>query len=170
MDLEEVRRRTSLLSGGAESGGRTSPPARGPSSSEPRPFAPRPSETASLYSSGGAWRQQQSAQRSSSFGGGFAPHPLHAESPADPLFGEASGRSRGALDSSGSYDNRGNYFNEDLLLARAKGNGATGSSGSLRSDPLEGGQEGAAGGEGGQGAWGGDALMDTAGNFLTSAR
>lgn len=147
LDLEEVRRRTSLLSGEA----RTSSP---PACVNPAPRAVASSGTpeVSLYENTG-WRRQQPSQ-SDSFSGGADSHPLHAE-PTDPLFSSAT---RG-----GTFDNRGNYFNEDLLLARAQGGGSSGF------DPL-----GDAAGDGekgdGQGSWGGDALMDTAGNFLSTAR
>lgn len=144
LDLEEVRRRTSLLSGEA----RTSPPpARAPT--PPPAVAPRPADASSHYDSG--WRRQQTLV--SPVTPGEVPHPLLHTAAADPLsFGGGSG---------GSFDNRGNYFNEDLLLARAQGSKPT------NSVPVE---ERSTGRGAGQGAWGGDALLDSAGSFLSTAR
>lgn len=85
---------------------------------------------------------------------GKVPHPLHKTPVGDPLF--SSSGSGG-----GTFDNQGNYFNEDLLLARAQGSKARGS------DPLEGGGRNS---NVGQEAWGGEALRDSAGKFLNSAR
>ncbi|CAM9112784.1 unnamed protein product [Scytosiphon promiscuus] len=121
LDLEEVRRRTSLLSG--ENRARALAPAQS-----------LPPETA------GASRPAPVPS------GEVPPHPLYASSsaaPVDPLFpGSGSG---------------GNYFNEDLLRARqfSSGSGST---------------ERRTGNGTGQGAWGGDALKDSAGNFLITAR
>lgn len=77
---------------------------------------------------------------------------MHGE-PSDPLF--AGDESRG------SFDDRGNYFNEDLLLARAQGGKSKGL------EPLE---DKSQDGVGGRVAWGGEALMDSAGSFLNTAR
>lgn len=180
LDLEEVRRRTSLLSGG----GRTSSPAGsgagGLAATERRSAAHRSSETSS-HVSDMRWSRQHESQRSSfSSGVGVghhlaAQHPLHSEPPPDPLFAgvvDGSGRGGDVFGSTGSYDRRGNYFNEDLLLARAKGNRSAsgGEGGSIGFDPLQAAGERRGGQEGGQNAWGGDALRDTAGTFLTSAR
>lgn len=78
-------------------------------------------------------------------------HPLHAAPAADPLlFGGGPG---------GKFDDHGNYFNEDLLLARAQGSKAKGLA------PLE----DRSGGPG-QGARGGDKLRDSAGDFFNTAR
>lgn len=180
LDLEEVRRRTSLLSGGGRTSSPPGPGAGALSTTERRSAARRSSETSSHGSEMG-WSRQQESQRSSfSSGVGVghhlaAQHPLHSEPPPDPLFAgvvDESGRGDDVFGSAGSYDSRGNYFNEDLLLARAKGNRSAsgGVGGSIGFDPLQAAGEQGAGQEGGQNAWGGDALRDTAGTFLTSAR
>lgn len=169
--MEEVRRRTSLLSGG----GRVPPPTGARSSPQPRGSAAfRPSQTPS-YSSDMGWSPPQGSTFSTfsgtggGGGSGFAHHPLHSEAPTDPLFASAGLGAGHTSESRGSYDSRGNYFNEDLLLARAQGS-ASGGAGSTGFDPLEGVREG----DGSQGArhdpWGGDALSGTAGNLLNTAR
>ena len=92
---------------------------------------------------------------SSPSGPGEVAHPLHAAAvpPVDPLlFGGGT--------AGGKFDDRGNYFNEDLLLARAQGSKAKGLG------PLEGGSGGS--GQGARG--GGDNLMDSAGDFFSTAR
>lgn len=131
LDLEEVRRRTSLLSGGSRA-----PPPSVPTPARPAAASPRP-PAASSHLDGG-WGPQQPAAPS----GEVPPHPLHA-APADPLF---SG---------------GNYFNEDLLRARGEHKSRT-----------AGLDEGHTGGRGaGRGGWAsGDALKDSAGSFLNTAR
>lgn len=75
---------------------------------------------------------------------------MHGE-PSDPLFAGGGG-------SGGTFDDRGNYFNEDLLLARAQGS----NSGGLEPPEDRSRREGV--------AWGGEALMDSAGSFLNTAR
>ncbi|CAB1112131.1 unnamed protein product [Ectocarpus sp. CCAP 1310/34] len=130
LDLEEVRRRTSLLSGGSRA-----PPPSVPALARPAAASPRPPPAASSYFDGG-WGPQQPAAPS----GEVPPHPLHA--PADPLF------------------TGGNYFNEDLLRARGERSSRTGL------------DEGHTSGRGvGRGGWAsGDALKDSAGIFLNTAR
>lgn len=121
LDLEEVRRRTSLLSGETRA-------------RDPVPAPPSPPATAGVSRPAGA------------SSGDSPPHPLYASTaaaPVDPLFpGSGSG---------------GNYFNEDLLRARQ----ATSGTGLKERRSAYG---------TGQGAWGGDALRDSAGNFLITAR
>ncbi|CAM9356151.1 unnamed protein product [Ectocarpus fasciculatus] len=130
LDLEEVRRRTSLLSGGSRA-----PPQSVAAPARPAAASPRPPAASSYFD--GGWGPQQPAAPS----GEVPPHPLHA-APADPLF---SG---------------GNYFNEDLLRARGERNSRTALG------------EGHTGGrEVGRRGWAsGDALKDSAGSFLNTAR
>ncbi|CAM9734093.1 unnamed protein product, partial [Laminaria digitata] len=123
MDLSEVRRRTSLLSGEARESPvpvLTSPPSR---SAAPRPTTDKP--PAALHQNL-AWRRQEtlaSPRSAASISGeipsvsGQMAHPLHAAPPADPLLFGGGGPG-------GKFDDRGNYFNEDLLLARAQGSKA----------------------------------------------
>lgn len=80
------------------------------------------------------------------------PHPLYASQANDnPLLSAAV--------SGGTFDERGNYFNEELLRVRGQA-GAVSSSGSTAPED----------GSRGQGSRKGDALMDSAGNFFSSAR
>lgn len=142
LDLEEVRRRTSLLSGEART---FPPPLRAPPTS--RSAAPRSADSSSYYDV--EWQRQQAPAASSS---ADVLHPLHAAR-ADPLF------SGGGL--GGTFDDRGNYFNEDMLLARAQGSKAKGLA------PVK---ARSRNGKNGQGAWEGDARTDSAGNFFNTAR
>eukprot|EP00904_Undaria_pinnatifida_P008715 jgi/Undpi1/4974/HiC_scaffold_19.g08326.m1 len=148
MDLGEVRRRTSLLSGEARE-----PPVPVPTSTPSLSSAPRPTDAPAAHRDL-EWRRQE-ALTSSPSGPGEVAHPLHAAAvpPVDPLlFGGGT--------AGGKFDDRGNYFNEDLLLARAQGSKAKGLG------PLEGGSGGS--GQGARG--GGDNLMDSAGDFFSTAR
>ena len=120
LDLEEVRRRTSLLS-------RTEP-RPGPAPSHPAAAAAPPRDASPHFEARwGQQRRQQHASASSDEG----LHPLHAA--ATPV------------------DSGGNYFNEEILRVREQEVRTSG----RREE---------------QGPWRGDALMDSAGSFLTTAR
>lgn len=146
LDLEEVRRRTSLLSGEA----RTSNLATQTSSSG----ITATSSPLDAFPLAATQRRWLPPDKASSSPRGIS-HPLHSES-TDPLFAAAAGRG-------GTFDDRGNYFNEDLLVSRAK------SSGGISFDPLDDGRP-AMSGATGQGSWRGDVFMDTAGSLITTAR
>lgn len=174
LDLEEVRRRTSLLSGqhggaGVGAGARASLPPPSSAIGPPAPslaVASRVAGGSSLMSPSSSanydlgWRRQQQQQASAGSGGPFSDtssHPLHASTPLDNTFAQES--------MVGTFDTRGNYFNEDLLRVRAK------ESKTFASDPLA--RPAASNGSAapaGQGAWGGDALMGSAGSFLSTAK
>ena len=146
MDLGEVRRRTSLLSGEARES-----PVAGRTPTPSRSAAPRPTDVPAAHQDLAWQRQEAQTSPSSPSVSGEMTHPLHAAPAADPLlFGGGSG---------GKFDDRGNYFNEDLLLARAQGSKTK----SLA--PLEDRSGGL-----GQGARGSDKLRDSAGNFFNTAR
>lgn len=97
LDLEEVRRRTSLLSGESRD------PTPTPTTSRQAVAASRPA-TASSYFDAGWGRQHASPTPSPS----EVPHPLHAAAVSDPVGAE------------------GNYFNEEILRAREQGGRAGG--------------------------------------------
>lgn len=123
LDLGEVRRRTSLLSGRSAA---PSPPV--PAPSRPTAAPSRPATSSPYFDAD--WGRQ--GVRALSYDE-VPPHPLHAHAAA----------SRGG--------SGGNYFNEEVLRTRE--------------------QERCAGAHGvGQGGRGGNDLMDSAGNFLNTAR
>lgn len=150
LDLEEVRRRTSLLSGEAHNSAPVIPSTTVKTTKTNEP--PQPTSTAVMRSRGQA-SESFSLPRTVS---GSVTHPLHQGS-SDPLFAAAAG-------GEGTFDDRGNYFNEDLLLARAKT-----SRNSTGFDPLDD-VQGGTNASSGQSAWRSEALLDTAGTFLTTAR
>lgn len=141
-----MRRRTSLLSGGGELS--APPPTRTLTPS--RSAAPRLPEASPFYDAD--WRRLDAAKSPVPSSGEGPPHPLYASQATDnPLLSAAV--------SGGTFDERGNYFNEELLRVRGKA-GAVSSVGSTA--PEEGSR--------GQGSRKGDALIDSAGNFFNSAR
>lgn len=141
-----MRRRTSLLSGGGE----LSAPLPARTVTPARSAAPRLPEASPFYDVD--WRRLDAARSPAPSSGEGPPHPLHASQANDnPLLSAAV--------SGGTFDERGNYFNEELLRVRGQA-GAVSSSGST---PQEDGIRG-------QGFRKGDALMDSAGNFFSSAR
>lgn len=154
LDLEEVRRRTSLLSGEAQNSAPVIPSTTVTTTKTNGP--PQPTSTATstaVVRSRGEPSESFSLPRTVS---GSVTHPLHQGS-SDPLFAAAAG-------GEGTFDDRGNYFNEDLLLARAKA-----SRNSTGFDPLDD-VQGGTNASSGQSAWRSEALLDTAGTFLTTAR